>query len=287
MLMKYTIITPVYNEEKYLAKYIESIINQSWPPKLFLLVDDNSFDNSADIIHIYSKKYNWIKYLYHPSEQLKKQGSKVISAFNYGLDSIQMKVEKNEFISKIDADLELPSNYFELVSQTFYNNPKVGLAGGFIIEKRNGVWTDIHGPDYHIRGALKSYRLSCFNEIGGLMPILGWDGLDEMKAMYNGWQTKNIDIGVKHNRIADSDYNAIELAYRRGVHNYKNGGSFFLAIVRAIVRIKNKPYLLVGLAYFIGYMKALTLRENKNVDKQLSKFINKYHYKRLFRFCKK
>jgi hypothetical protein len=228
----------------------------------------------------YSAKYDWINYVHHPSEQKKIQGSKVIEAFNYGLNQSNINLENYDVISKLDADLELPNNYFESIFNEFNENENYGLIGGFVKEQKSNKWINIPSEDYHIRGALKSYRVTCFKEIDGLMPVLGWDGLDEMKLFYNGWFTKNINIGVKHYRPADNDYNSVFLAYRRGAQNYKNGGGVALAIIRSIFRIKNKPYFLLGSFYFWGYVVALLKREEKNVDKNLSLFINKFHFKR-------
>lgn len=281
IVMNHIVITPVYNEEEFLSDYITSMIRQEQRPNLLVLVDDNSSDNSSKIIKEYAEEYDWIKYIYHPSEQKKVQGSKVIEAFNFGLEKSEIDLMNFDIISKIDADLELPLNYFKEIINSFEQNSTIGLAGGYIREKKNGKWIDILSTDYHVRGALKSYRTTCFLDIGGLMPILGWDGLDEMKAMFCGWKTKNIKVGAKHFRPADNDYNPVNMALKRGIHNYKNGGNLFLAIIRSIVRITKKPYFLVGLSYFYGYMKAFILRYPKNVSRELESFINNFHLKRI------
>ena len=62
--MNHIIITPVFNEEEFLERFIMSIIKQINKPKLFILVDDNSNDNSAEIIKSFTLRYNWIKYYY-------------------------------------------------------------------------------------------------------------------------------------------------------------------------------------------------------------------------------
>lgn len=285
--MKHIVITPVYNEEEYLIRYINSVINQTCTPDYFLLVDDNSKDKSLEIIQEFSKKYDWIHYVHCPSEQKKVQGSKVIEAFNYGLTHSKINIKNYDIISKLDADLELPNNYFEEIISAFDKNPKAGLIGGYVIEMKNGEWRDILSKDYHVRGALKSYRTSCYIEIGGLMPLLGWDGLDEMKIFYNKWETKNINIGVKHYRPADSDYKPVKLYYKKGIVNYQNGGSFVLMLIRALKRSTKKPYLIASLAFIVGYLNAFFSRKPKNVSASFAKFINRFHMNRIFRMNKK
>lgn len=280
--MDYIVITPVYNEEKLLSNYIDSIVNQATKPVKLILVDDNSTDDSAEIIKAYCRKHNWIVYIHHPAARKKSQGAKVIRAFNYGLENISLK--EVDFISKIDADLELPLNYFKEVINVFSSKPEVGITGGYILEKKKGNWCRINQANYHIRGALKSYRVESFNQIEGLMPVLGWDGLDEMKIFYNGWESHNIEIGVKHFRSASIDYNQRCLAFKKGYSNYKSGSNLFLAIIRALVRIKKKPYLIYSIYYLTGYTKAWLSNEDKHVSKGLEKYINRFHINRIFKF---
>jgi teichuronic acid biosynthesis glycosyltransferase TuaG len=54
--VKVSIITPVYNSEKFLAEAIESVINQTYQNWEMILVDDKSTDTSVNIIKHYAKK---------------------------------------------------------------------------------------------------------------------------------------------------------------------------------------------------------------------------------------
>lgn len=48
-----SIIMPAYNAEKYISKSIESVINQSYSDWELLIIDDNSSDNTKNIINSY------------------------------------------------------------------------------------------------------------------------------------------------------------------------------------------------------------------------------------------
>lgn len=279
--MKYIIITPVFNEEEYLLIFINSIVNQTLKPIKLILVDDNSTDNSSEIIKNFADKYSWIQYIYHSSDNHKSQGGKVINAFNFGLKSIC--ISEVDFISKIDADLELPTDYFQQIAKAFEDNPKLGICGGIIEEMKNNNWVEIKQASYHVRGALKSYRSKCFEQIEGLMQVLGWDGLDEMKAMYMGWTTKNINCKVKHFRPASTSYNRQDLNYKIGLANYQNGGNLFLAIIRSLVKIKQKPIGKVSISFIKGYLNGYINNKERYVDSDFAKFINKYHLKRFLK----
>jgi len=62
-----SIITPVYNGEKYLSQTIESVLSQTYPHWEMLIVDDGSKDNSAALIKQYTEKDPRIKFLSQPN----------------------------------------------------------------------------------------------------------------------------------------------------------------------------------------------------------------------------
>jgi glycosyltransferase involved in cell wall biosynthesis len=55
-----SVVTPVYNAEKYLRKTINSVLNQSLGMENFeyILIDDGSTDSSRDILLEYSSKFD-------------------------------------------------------------------------------------------------------------------------------------------------------------------------------------------------------------------------------------
>ncbi|WP_421717201.1 glycosyltransferase family 2 protein [Arcobacter arenosus] len=82
---KISIITPVYNSEKYLEQTIASIVNQNYPNFEYIIIDGGSSDNSLDIIKKYEKYITkWIsekdKGMYHAL----KKGFELASGEIYG-----------------------------------------------------------------------------------------------------------------------------------------------------------------------------------------------------------
>ena len=56
-----SIITPMYNSEKFILKTIESVINQTYSNWELLLIDDGSIDNTIQIVEDFKQKYSNIK----------------------------------------------------------------------------------------------------------------------------------------------------------------------------------------------------------------------------------
>ena len=52
----FSIVTPVYNGERFLSTCIKSIVNQNFKNFEYIIVDGNSTDNTHEIIKKYKKK---------------------------------------------------------------------------------------------------------------------------------------------------------------------------------------------------------------------------------------
>ncbi|AZV47316.1 glycosyl transferase [Nautilia sp. PV-1] len=88
-----SIITPSYNSEKFIAKTIESIINQTCENWEMIIVDDCSPDNSNEIIENYMQKEKRIKLI-----KLKKNSGPAIAR------NMAIEQAKGRFIAFLDAD---------------------------------------------------------------------------------------------------------------------------------------------------------------------------------------
>ena len=103
-MKKVSIIVPVYNVEKYLAKCLDSLVNQTLEDLEIIVVDDGSRDNSKQIIDEFQTKYpDKIKSF------VKKNGG-LSDARNFGLDRAN-----GEYIGFVDSDDYVTAGMFEEV----------------------------------------------------------------------------------------------------------------------------------------------------------------------------
>jgi glycosyltransferase involved in cell wall biosynthesis len=280
--MKYFVITPAKNEEMFISFTLESMIKQTLKPCKWIIVDDGSTDKTKEIIGKYIKEYPWIEMVsIHNKHEQKLYGSKVIRAFNVGYKLI--KDEGYDFIVKWDADLSFSANYFQTISDAFSANKKLGICGGYIVDKDiNAEIKELRHP--RVQGAIKSVSAKCFKDIGGFLEENGWDGIDMLHAAYLGWDVENIPLNVIHHRTEATEYRSKNFFLNNGITHYKQGNDLFLTFIRFVVLLKQKPYLIMSLSYFLGYIRSWLVREPKSVDKEFAKFIKSYHYKRLLSF---
>ncbi|WP_459200947.1 glycosyltransferase family 2 protein [Methanococcus sp. CF] len=127
-----SVIMPNYNNEKYLAEAIESILNQTYKNFEFVIIDDCSTDNSWNIIQNYAKKDNRIK------EFRNEQNLKIVKTRNKGFELMSLN---SKYIAIFDSDdvsmperLEKQVNFLE-------KNLDYGLIGShtLIIDENSKI----------------------------------------------------------------------------------------------------------------------------------------------------
>jgi poly-beta-1,6-N-acetyl-D-glucosamine synthase len=281
-ILKYVVITPAKDEEAYIRFTLESVISQTLLPAEWIIVDDGSTDETPAIIAEYAARYDWIKPCStRENQEVRSGGTKVVNAFNKGFAALS--VTDYDFIVKLDADLTLPPNYFERVAEMFRLHPRLGLCGGYcVIDHRNKLVRE-KSATYHVRGAFKSYRKACFNDIGGLRPIWNWDGVDEMDAMQKKWEVLTFDLAVLHHRPTSKAYNSFRHAYRSGEEHFRMRSNFFLTLIRTGVRFGQKPYMLGSLYFLAGYLRAFIRQDDEIIEPELSMFTNRFHLNRFYK----
>ncbi|MGD1025637.1 MAG: glycosyltransferase family A protein [Candidatus Sulfotelmatobacter sp.] len=256
----YVVITPVRDEEAYLASTIECVAAQTIPPSEWIIVNDGSKDNTGKIIDDYASRYPWIRGVHRQDRGFRKAGGGVVDAFNDGYRALKSK--HWNFIVKLDGDLTIEPDYFEKCFDEFERDHKLGVGGGVICYVVNGVKTFESAPAFHVRGATKIYRKECWDGIGGFWPAPGWDTLDEVKANSLGWSTRSFrNLHLLHHRETGSADGVWPTLVKYGRANYICGYHPLFMVSKCIVRLLQKPYVLgsIGLMYgFVtGYVKRI------------------------------
>lgn len=147
--MRFSIILPIYNVEKYLRPCVESILSQSFSDYEIILVDDGSKDSSPQICDEYSDKYDFIKTVH-------KINGGQSDARNVGL-----KHAHGDYVFFIDSDDYLIDNNVLLKINNALDANQDVVAFKFIkwYEKSNTLSTCsfTYNIDYHGNSATKIY----------------------------------------------------------------------------------------------------------------------------------
>lgn len=277
--MNYYIVIPSHNEETFVSQTLQSLVEQTVLPAKLVVVNDNSTDKTADIINDYAEKHPWISLVNKTSDAIHLPGSKVIQAFQKGLETLD---DNYDIMVKADADLIFPANYFETIIRHFQSDERIGMVGGFAYIEKNGEWILENLTDKdHIRGAFKAYRKECFLQIGGLKPAMGWDTVDELLSKFYGWKVvTDATLKVKHLKPTGANYNKTA-RYKQGEAFYTLGYGFLITAIASakLAMMKKKPLLFLD--YIRGFWKAKSTQKPLLVTDEQARFIRKYRLEKM------
>ena len=198
---RFVLVTAAYNEESYIERTIQSIVAQASLPSRWAIVSDGSTDRTDEIIKDYSSRYPFIQ-LVRITEEHPRNFAAQVYAINRGCKSLQD--EDYQYIGNVDADVSFEPNYFSELLARFEHDTKLGIAGGYIFERRNGIFeTRPMNSENSVAHAVQMFRRECFESVGGYvaLPYGGPDWYIQVKARMQGWNVRAFpDLPVQHYR---------------------------------------------------------------------------------------
>ncbi len=169
-LPRVSVIIPAYNEEKSIAKTIESILKSDYPDFEVIVVDDGSKDDTLRIAENFSSDKVRV---FH-----KKNGGKG-TALNFGI-----KKAKGKIIFTMDADTAVASQSMKNMVRFFKEDTVMCVTPAMVINKPKNILQRIQYTEYALGlflrkafsslraiyiapGAFSAYRKTFFDKFGG------------------------------------------------------------------------------------------------------------------------
>jgi poly-beta-1,6-N-acetyl-D-glucosamine synthase len=281
------IISPVRNEGEHIETVARSLERQTRPPDLWLVIDDGSTDATPELLREIAQRVSFMRVLSTPTGFTADRGDRHTAAaapraFNLALASVDWR----EFthLGKLDGDVELPDDYFERLLEQFRERPRLGIGGGILIERVGGEWRTMRTAAHHVRGALKLYRRECFEEIGGVRELLGWDGIDQTYARMRGYETRpSEDLVARHHRACGSADGLLRGRVRGGATHYVLRFSFPWVLVKSLKIARLRPIGVSGAAFVFGYLRASLRSAPRIEDPEYVRFVRRDERERLGR----
>lgn len=131
-----SVIIPVFNTEKFLAKCLDSIINQTYKNLEIIAVNDASTDGSAEILKFYAQKDSRIKIVNNPENQ---------GLFRTRVNGLS--VATGDYIGIVDSDDYISKDYFRNLIETA-EEKQADIVMGKIIHEKSGGYQYVHNS-YH------------------------------------------------------------------------------------------------------------------------------------------
>lgn len=270
-----------------MRKTLESVCAQTVPPDMWVIVDDGSTDETPAILEEYAAKYAYIKIITRENRGHRSVGPGVIEAFYFGYD--QVDVSQFDYICKLDLDLDLPAQYFEILIARMAANPRLGTCSGkaYFVDKRTGKMISEKCGDEMSVGMTKFYRRTCFEEIGGFVREVMWDGIDCHRCRQLGWLAESWDdpaLRFTHLRPMGSSQKGIVTGRKRhGFGQYFMGTGLAYMTVSSLFRMLHPPVFVGGFSMWLGYMESMLSGKQRFDDRALVEFINHYQWQCLLK----
>lgn len=274
--MDYVLISPVRNEAAYLEKTLQSVVKQTVLPLRWVIVSDGSTDGTDDLVRQYADRHPFICLLRQDADADRHFAGKV-QAFNLGLQMVSNL--EYDFIGNLDGDVSFEADYYERVLQKFAQNPRLGLAGGKILDNIRGKFVPQIASENSVGGPIQLFRRKCFEEIGGYLPLkLGYvDGVAEIKARMLDWEVRHFpELPVYHHRQTGTEGRSIwAQRWKDGLVQYSVGYYWLFHLAHSFSRLIEYPYLLGSLIKSAAFFYGSVTRPARQVPDELVQYLRR------------
>ncbi len=282
--LNYVLITPARNEAQHIELTLRSMVAQTRPPLKWVIVSDGSTDGTDEIVGGYASKYPWIELLRMPERRERHFAGKVY-AFNAGFEKVRHL--DFEVIGNLDGDVSFEPEHFEFLIGKMGENARLGVAGAPFREgtfQYDYRFTNIE----NVWGGCQLFRRECYEAIGGYLPLKGGciDHVAVVSARLHGWQTRTFTekVCLHHRQMGTAMHGALKARFKVGVKDYTVGNHPLWELIRTIYQMKNRPFVIGGLAMGSGYAWSLVRRAEVPLSSDLVAFVRREQMDRLKRF---
>jgi glycosyltransferase involved in cell wall biosynthesis len=206
--MNYIAITPVKNEEAFIDRVAESMINQTLRPVMWFIIDGGSTDSTEQKLQAIAKDKIWIQILHQSNLQendFRRQTTShhnvavgVSEAYSYAKQWCITNNIDYKYILTIDGDQAIGSNFCESLIDTMENNPNIGAASSSIFNP--GGSRDVY-PAGEISNK-RMYLKAAVESVGGF-PVTkySYDTVILAKLRISGWEIRELGTYLVNYRI--------------------------------------------------------------------------------------
>jgi glycosyltransferase involved in cell wall biosynthesis len=317
--MTYVLATAAYNEEAFIEATIQSVLAQTLRPKKWVIVSDGSTDCTDEIVRFHAAKHDFIQ-LHRITEPHPRNFVAQAHAINAGFallrsggftlpasaTALRDKPTATaapggwrdkpaatsltgacDFIGNLDADITLEPDYFARLIEKFKQDAKLGLAGGWICERRNGCYAPRRSNSTRsVAHAVQLFRRECMDMLGGYaaLPYGGPDWHAEVCARMAGWRVEAFpELKAFHQRLTGGVEGRLRFWYREGLIDFSLGGHPLFEMFKLARRLREKPAVIGSAVAFAAFMWAECRGEERAVSEDFVRFVRAEQMQRVRR----
>jgi GT2 family glycosyltransferase len=253
----YVLVTAARNEAAVIERTLASVVGQTLPPAAWAVVSDGSTDGTDDLVARVAARHSFVQLV-----RVERDGP---PSFAAKVDAIRagyrfVAAVHHEFVGNLDADIELPPRYYEDLLSRLAARPRLGIAGGAVLERVGGADRRRRASRRSVAGAVQLFRRSCWEAVGGYPAFEGGgeDAAVEVLARAHGFEVETVPglEVVHHGRVLSGAGSVLRARAARGRANYRLGYHPVFQLASAAYRTTERPYVVGGLALLAGYAGA-------------------------------
>lgn len=266
-----------------MSRTLESVARQTVKPACWISVDDGSTDATPKILSDFAAKHSYLRVVQRDNRGRRSVGPGVVQAFYDGLNAVDLN--DYDYLCKLDMDLELPPRYFELLIEKMQSDDRLATCSGkpFVPHPNRPdlLIPETCGDEMSV-GMTKFYRREAFQQIGGFVPHVMWDGIDCHRCRMLGWKACSFDepdLRFLHLRAMGSSHKGILTGRaRHGAGQWFMGTGLTYMTASAVFRMPQRPWIVGGLASWLGYVGSALARKQRYDDPEFRQFLNRFQW---------
>ena len=280
------VISPVRDEAEFADVTLRTMAAQTRQPDLWVIVDDGSTDRTPEILREWSARLPYLRVVTRDRKTPRAVGPGVVRAFYAGLETVDLA--DFDYLCKLDLDLELPPRYFEMTIQRMDAEPRIGTCSGkaYFRDATGDLVSEQIGDEMSL-GMIKLYRRQCFEQIGGFVREVMWDGIDCHRCRMLGWIACSWDdpeLRFVHLRPMGSSQVSIWTGRQRhGFGQWFMGTGLLYMTASALYRMTRPPLIVGGLGMWWGYVKSMLAGRPRLEDRAFRVFLRRCQWAMLLR----
>jgi biofilm PGA synthesis N-glycosyltransferase PgaC len=282
-IARYAVVTAAKNEAAFIERTFQMVLRQTVMPQKWGIVSDGLTDRTNEIVNRYADQFKFIELI--SRERGEHQFGSKVKVVNAVVE--HLGGSEYEYLGVLDADIQLLTDYYEVLLGHFRVVSEIGILGGTRKDLHGEVFVPIRFNELSIGGTYQCFRRSCCEDIGGYL-CLEFGGTDMMAgvaARQRGWKVRALaELEALHLIPAGlAEGNCLRRGISRGKTNCMMGYHHVFEILK-LLRVRSGNNVLHNVGEVFGFVSQWFSREEYGVPHEVVAFLRQELFGRLRHF---
>ena len=282
-MSSYVLVTPVRDESDAVADLVHTVRAQELRPRLWLILDDGSQDDTVGRLAAAAGREPWIHVARASVPARRHEPSRyaavLAAAFRQVAELAESEGHGYDYVANVDADVRCPPDLMAELVRRCDKDRMVGIASCAM----NEVDEDGHArpapspladPGHALRRGLRLWRRGCLEDVA-FYPSPSWAAVTTVRARNRGWKTVvHADLRADVVR-ADGQRGGFWSGYRRLGQEQWHIGLHPALVAAEAVRASARDRDLRGLALVSGYLESALRGIRQTADPEVRSFFRR------------